>query len=77
MKEEEVFERFKKGTSVLVIGDSGTGVAQGMTRNEMGFLRVLVKWDASGITAETHPSQITPVIKGEPHGRKNHDHNGS
>ena len=51
-------ERFQAGTPVVAVGGTGTGVVQGLTRTEVGLPRVLVKWDGSGITAETHPSQI-------------------
>jgi hypothetical protein len=77
MDEESVFEQFRSGVLVIAIDGTGTGVSKGVTRNTIGLLRVMVKWDGSGITAETHPSQITPPPKGDSHGRKNHDHNGS
>lgn len=57
-KENDVSERFQAGVPVVAIGGIGTGVVQGLTRTVSGLLRVLVKWNGSGITAETHPSQI-------------------
>lgn len=57
-EENDIYDRFPAGVSVVAFDGSGTGVVQGLTRNEVGLLRVLVKWDGSGITAETHPSQI-------------------
>lgn len=64
MNEDDVFERFRIGIPVVAFGTS-TGVSRGVTRNTIGRLRVLVEWDGSGITAETHPSQIQPVMKTE------------
>lgn len=57
-EENKIFEQFQIGTSVIAFDGTGTGIVQGLTRTEVGLLRVLVKWDGSGITAETHPSQL-------------------